>query len=158
MYDDEIARYNYCDRAPPINVQNSCPSLLNPLLRPAGPPSSCLFPLRYLTQSPSETTSVRLNALTSARCFFFSSRRRHTRCLSDWSSDVCSSDLEAVQIHGTVSRGLVCLLWRDRALGDRAQARARSETVVEGVRLWRGASACHPRAEEIGRASCRERV
>src|SRR5258705_254809 len=23
---------------------------------------------------------------------FFSSRRRHTRCLSDWSSDVCSSD------------------------------------------------------------------
>src|ERR1035441_10923594 len=26
-------------------------------------------------------------------CFFFSSRRRHTRCLSDWSSDVCSSDL-----------------------------------------------------------------
>src|SRR5205814_2655059 len=27
------------------------------------------------------------------RFFFFSSRRRHTRCLSDWSSDVCSSDL-----------------------------------------------------------------
>src|SRR5947199_4733911 len=25
--------------------------------------------------------------------FFSSSRRRHTRCLSDWSSDVCSSDL-----------------------------------------------------------------
>src|SRR5882724_76560 len=29
--------------------------------------------------------------------FFFSSRRRHTRCLSDWSSDVCSSDL--IDIH-----------------------------------------------------------
>src|SRR5204862_4892435 len=27
------------------------------------------------------------------RCFFFSSRRRHTRSLRDWSSDVCSSDL-----------------------------------------------------------------
>src|SRR5438034_11104836 len=25
--------------------------------------------------------------------FFFSSRRRHTRSLCDWSSDVCSSDL-----------------------------------------------------------------
>ena len=25
--------------------------------------------------------------------FFFSSRRRHTRFTSDWSSDVCSSDL-----------------------------------------------------------------
>ena len=27
------------------------------------------------------------------RDFFFSSRRRHTRSLCDWSSDVCSSDL-----------------------------------------------------------------
>src|SRR2546422_1717260 len=27
--------------------------------------------------------------------FFFSSRRRHTRCSRDWSSDVCSSDLKA---------------------------------------------------------------
>src|SRR5256885_12938989 len=27
--------------------------------------------------------------------FFFSSRRRHTRLQGDWSSDVCSSDLEA---------------------------------------------------------------
>src|SRR5437763_13368848 len=25
--------------------------------------------------------------------FFFSSRRRHTRYIGDWSSDVCSSDL-----------------------------------------------------------------
>src|SRR5690554_5961022 len=29
-------------------------------------------------------------------CFFFSSRRRHTRCGRDWSSDVCSSDLNKV--------------------------------------------------------------
>src|SRR5580693_4795665 len=28
--------------------------------------------------------------------FFFSSRRRHTRWNCDWSSDVCSSDLEPV--------------------------------------------------------------
>src|SRR5258707_11620931 len=27
--------------------------------------------------------------------FFFSSRRRHTRYWRDWSSDVCSSDLDA---------------------------------------------------------------
>src|SRR6266542_5930667 len=27
--------------------------------------------------------------------FFFSRRRRHTRCYRDWSSDVCSSDLLA---------------------------------------------------------------
>src|SRR2546422_6717303 len=31
---------------------------------------------------------------TASSCFFFfSSRRRHTRCSRDWSSDVCSSDL-----------------------------------------------------------------
>src|SRR5256885_7216580 len=29
--------------------------------------------------------------------FFFSSRRRHTRLQGDWSSDVCSSDLEATR-------------------------------------------------------------
>src|SRR5262245_62436464 len=37
-------------------------------------------------------------------CFFFSSRRRHTRCLSDWSSDVCSSDLNAAQRAGQTER------------------------------------------------------
>src|SRR5712692_559511 len=29
--------------------------------------------------------------------FFFSSRRRHTRWNCDWSSDVCSSDLDLIQ-------------------------------------------------------------
>src|SRR5256885_2925786 len=32
--------------------------------------------------------------LRSCFVFFFSSRRRHTRLQGDWSSDVCSSDLE----------------------------------------------------------------
>src|SRR6266487_5651973 len=30
-------------------------------------------------------------------CVFFSSRRRHTRWTGDWSSDVCSSDLEGIR-------------------------------------------------------------
>src|SRR2546429_9551605 len=37
--------------------------------------------------------------------FFFSSRRRHTRCSRDWSSDVCSSDLRMLEVQereGTV--------------------------------------------------------
>src|SRR6266498_3144751 len=46
--------------------------------------------------------------------FFFSSRRRHTRCGRDWSSDVCSSDL-------------------DQASG---LASAQRLTAVEGARLW----------------------
>src|SRR6266436_7505890 len=37
----------------------------------------------YLTNPKVSTESV----------FFFSSRRRHTSCSRDWSSDVCSSDL-----------------------------------------------------------------
>src|SRR5437588_2721006 len=36
--------------------------------------------------------------LTLMFIFFFSSRRRHTRSLCDWSSDVCSSDLEPVKM------------------------------------------------------------
>src|SRR6201994_450019 len=36
---------------------------------------------------------VRRSRLISVARFFFSSRRRHTSCSRDWSSDVCSSDL-----------------------------------------------------------------
>src|SRR5215213_9060180 len=42
--------------------------------------------------------------------FFFSSRRRHTRLVSDWSSDVCSSDLRplaAIAANGR-GHGLIC--------------------------------------------------
>src|SRR2546429_6013281 len=35
--------------------------------------------------------------------FFFSSRRRHTRCSRDWSSDVCSSDLDGTNAVGAGS-------------------------------------------------------
>src|SRR5690606_40507744 len=38
--------------------------------------------------------------------FFFSSRRRHTRFSRDWSSDVCSSDLQ----HGLAEVGLAAIL------------------------------------------------
>src|SRR5258706_4573696 len=34
-----------------------------------------------------------VECLDFRRFFFFSSRRRHTELVSDWSSDVCSSDL-----------------------------------------------------------------
>src|SRR6266436_6376357 len=39
-------------------------------------------------------------------CFFFSSRRRHTRCSRDWSSDVCSSDLLAEHLGKPVNLDL----------------------------------------------------
>src|SRR5436305_13237847 len=74
--------------------------------------------------------------------FFFSSRRRHTRCGRDWSSDVCSSDLAKIvpslppinpeprmPIRIVISP---CYLARDLVFGGRPG--------------------------EIGRASCRERA
>src|SRR5262245_62930572 len=57
--------------------------------------------------------------------FFFSSRRRHTRCLSDWSSDVCSSDLKAL---GGTGHTLVAG-WAAR-LGERMGRRRASDGAV----------------------------
>src|SRR5437762_3898893 len=55
------------------------------------------------------------NSLTCTNlrgCFFFSSRRRHTRYIGDWSSDVCSSDLflnrnTSTDTYGLIDGGLV---------------------------------------------------
>src|ERR1039458_10706823 len=54
------------------------------------------------------------NMALELRRVFFSSRRRHTRCLSDWSSDVCSSDLlqadfQMLNSAGEMGRALVRL-------------------------------------------------
>src|SRR5207245_6639402 len=43
--------------------------------------------------------------------FFFSSRRRHTRCYRDWSSDVCSSDLDPLRRAGGHLACRVRALW-----------------------------------------------
>jgi len=40
--------------------------------------------------------------------FFFSSRRRHTRLVSDWSSDVCSSDLVEARFPDPLANPYLC--------------------------------------------------
>src|SRR3712207_7270482 len=40
-------------------------------------------------------------------CFFFSSRRRHTRYWRDWSSDVCSSDLTVEKNYRNAQRQIL---------------------------------------------------
>src|SRR5690606_39687069 len=42
--------------------------------------------------------------------FFFSSRRRHTRFSRDWSSDVCSSDLDARFAAGFLADAVLSVL------------------------------------------------
>src|SRR5207245_3471489 len=62
------------------------------------------------------------------RCFFFSSRRRHTRCYRDWSSDVCSSDLFSTAF---VSGGAALLLQVNTRTNQEAAADALGETANE---------------------------
>src|SRR5207302_3643022 len=94
----------------------------------------------------------------------FSSRRRHTRFSRDWSSDVCSSDLNFVGQEG--------LFVRDGKIDDleiESRAGGRGDVVhrdllprTRQAGAW-GIGPADPRgalvlANEIGRASCRERV
>src|SRR6267143_7107542 len=53
-----------------------------------------------------------LRWLSRLFCFFFSSRRRHTRWNCDWSSDVCSSDLERWPWRAATSRRALARLDR----------------------------------------------
>src|SRR5438067_6997916 len=86
--------------------------------------------------------------------FFFSSRRRHTRSKRDWSSDVCSSDLDDTAAQAVHDQGL--LRFRD------AQFPRKTGVFDAGQRACAGASAISRDQNvvglEIGRASCRERV
>src|SRR2546422_1369875 len=45
--------------------------------------------------------------------FFFSSRRRHTRCSRDWSSDVCSSDLTTATVGTGGAQGFMATVQND---------------------------------------------
>src|SRR6476646_6035978 len=69
--------------------------------------------------------------------FFFSSRRRHTRSLCDWSSDVCSSDL------GPAGRLRAGLRRRDRR-GVVRDPRRRDPTRTDPHRPGRGAGMSEP--------------
>src|SRR5207245_5342564 len=59
-------------------------------------------PLRGAARSRRER---RRGAVGPGVIFLFSSRRRHTRCYRDWSSDVCSSDL-AEREHAAAQLGI----------------------------------------------------
>src|SRR5437762_5651019 len=68
-------------------------------------------------------------------CFFFSSRRRHTRYIGDWSSDVCSSDLDRVR--RSLLRGLRGVSWHSawasspRDCGDDPNATRRDDEQLD---------------------------
>src|SRR3546814_9700391 len=89
-------------------------------------------------------------------CFFFKQKTAYELRISDWSSDVCSSDL-------TVGKdGIVTV--------EEGQGLHLEKEVVEGFTFDRGfvspymvtdtsrMEAVYSKPAEIGRASCRERV
>src|SRR5690554_1336750 len=53
--------------------------------------------------------------------FFFSSRRRHTRCGRDWSSDVCSSDLQIQKRIDELENEVERVVGRLKFLNDRVK-------------------------------------
>src|SRR5204863_6344711 len=86
--------------------------------------------------------------------FFFSSRRRHTRSLRDWSSDVCSSDL------GLLGQFLL----GDFGMAKATQQELTEKTIVTQFHHFIGTpayispeQALMTSLDKIGRASCRER-
>src|SRR3989454_4345568 len=74
--------------------------------------------------------------------FFFSSRRRHTRLQGDWSSDVCSSDLE--RLAGLKAAGLdhvqISIQGADAELSD----------AVAGTASYRDKIAAYHYTRELG--------
>src|SRR3546814_1565567 len=95
---------------------------------------------------------VLLNVLTSDLIFmfcivvfFFKQKTAYEMRISDWSSDVCSSDLEGAEVHSLSS------LPGEAALkGGFFMQPTLLDRVMESHRVFG--------EEKIGRASCRERV
>src|SRR5207249_8418932 len=91
--------------------------------------------------------------------FFFSSRRRHTRSKRDWSSDVCSSDLNGMMglallknynpFGAPPSLTLIDIMKKfDKSFGlsGKSYGKVTGDRTVDDIQ------------KQIGRASCRERV
>src|SRR5258706_8786192 len=98
--------------------------------------------------------------------FFFSSRRRHTILVSDWSSDVCSSDLFCFkilhQLGITLEQFQSCAGW---SCGHSILANTLGKPVSAALKLFQGNSQLVQdlkakvavRSLKIGKGSCRGR-
>src|SRR3546814_2510632 len=85
--------------------------------------------------------------------FFFKQKTAYEMRISDWSSDVCSSDLDARGGRGAVFEQHVADSIAEVDVGHQLleRQRRRQHLVAERAKIG-------PAALKIGRASCRERV
>src|SRR2546429_6778624 len=115
------------------------------------------MPLRF-APAAIFTSRRKMTTVALVGVLFFASRRRHTRCSRDWSSDVCSSDLyPQFATHNAHTLAAILELagtrpdWEFQRLHGMGEA-LYAEVVGPDKLGW----PC--RVYEIGRASCRERV
>src|SRR5205814_3942800 len=93
----------------------------------------------------------------------FSCRGRHTRCLSDWSSDVCSSDLGTCTISNDDGTGIVLQFTTDRYTVNENDGSATITVLRSGGSngavsvSYNTSNGSAIAGAEIGRASRRER-
>src|SRR3546814_1553854 len=83
--------------------------------------------------------------------FFFKQKTAYEMRISDWSSDVCSSDLERAQHLNVAMLGAV--VPHEEGGADRTEAESEDRQPLHALRHHRRLP-----EQEIGRASCRERV
>src|SRR3546814_4150292 len=91
--------------------------------------------------------------------FFFKQKTAYEMRISDWSSDVCSSDLPR-RLIGRLAHALFEPFALDEAGADAVDAHFGPEHAGEAERqaVQRGFRGHISQRREIGRASCRERV
>src|SRR3546814_6999856 len=96
--------------------------------------------------------------------FFFKQKTAYEMRISDWSSDVCSSDLPT---YGGSMRGDIADQAPRRSVTDVRGAGNRLDTPCRRLHVqcrvakkgaWRSFFVWGTRSQQIGRASCRERV
>src|SRR3546814_6327212 len=85
--------------------------------------------------------------------FFFKQKTAYEMRISDWSSDVCSSDLSptgrTLAVKGdTFKQKSSAVEYRERDDGTLSETRILTDKFVPVIRAW----------DQIGRASCRARV
>src|SRR5699024_5964066 len=114
--------------------------------------------------------SLRVQVWLGCVFFFFSSRRRHTRSKRDWSSDVCSSDLEADSFNilaESLKRLLTSEFGKDiKGISFSGQMHGlvlidESGEVIRPAILWndtRTSQECREIIEEVGLSSLLEQV
>src|SRR3546814_4399304 len=91
--------------------------------------------------------------------FFFSSRRRHTRCALVTGVQTCAlpiSSRDMIEVEARLERASQAMAERERhRVGEREKDRALTSAEARGLTLSGEQRAAF---DQIGRASCRERV